>query len=398
MAAPLKIRMKRDCSPLKLTKQAATIRLLVSLIGAVLLLAAGFVSLPDAAAQGPCGQSYTVVYGDTLNQIAARCETTVEALLRANPELDNPNLIYVGTCLEMPAEDRDDADRLYTVKPDDTLGQLAAQFNTTVSALLRANPGIADPDLITVGQRLTIREPPQPGQPAVTISPTRGPPGTTVQVTARELPPTTSLQVGAGVINTEFGVVDRAATDEQGRLQTPLTIPDFAEPGETWVVVVRKVERGGLRASSNHFQVTAPQTGPVTTSARIYLIALEDGGRLGPEIGCGDSLAPVEVTLEAGSNPVAAALARLLAIDSQRYGREPELYNALHRSSLQVEEVVLENGRAVIDLAGQLKLGGVCDNPRVRAQLEETARQFPAVEQVEIFINDRPLAEVLSQK
>jgi hypothetical protein len=128
------------------------------------------------------------------------------------------------------------------------------------------------------------------------------------------------------------------------------------------------------------------------------LIALQDGGRLGPEIGCGDSLVPVEVTLDSGSNPVAAALAKLLASDSRSYGEQGELYNALARSTLQVAGVTLEHGRAVIDLTGQVSLGGVCDTPRFRAQLEETARQFPAVDQVDIFINDRPLAELLSQK
>lgn len=385
-------------APLKLTGQGVTIRLLAGLTGAVLLLAASWFSLGVAAAQGPCGQSYTVVYGDTLNQIAARCDTTVPALLRANPGLDNPNLIQVGTRLTMPQENSDDPNRSYTVKPGDTLGQIAAQFNLTVATLVRANPDITDPNLILVGQRLTIPEPTAPNQPTITISPTRGPPGATVQVTARGLPPTTSLQIGAGVIDTEFGVVDRVSTDRQGRLQTALTIPDFAEPGERWVIVLRDVEQGGLRASSNPFQVTAPQTRAVTATAQIYLVALEDGGRLGPEIGCGDSLVPIEVTLEAGSNPVAAALAKLLASDSRSYGEQEELYNALARSTLQVAEVTLENGRAVIDLTGQVRLGGVCDNPRVRAQLEETARQFPAVAQVDIFINDRPLAEVLSQK
>jgi LysM repeat protein len=383
---------------LKLTGQAAIIRLLASLTGAALLLAAGFFSLGMAAAQGPCGQSYTVVYGDTLNQIAARCDTTVPALLKANPGLDDPNLIHVGSRLAMPLENGGDPDEIYTVKPGDTLGQIAAQVGTTVSALVRANSDITDPNLITVGQRLTIPQSPEPGQPTVTISPTRGSPGATLQITARGLPPTTSLQVGTGQVNTEFEAVDRVSTDRQGRFRTALTIPHSAQSGESWVVVVRQGERGGLTVSSNIFRVTAPQSrSPVTTSARIYLVALEDGGRLGPQIGCGDSLVPVQVTLKAGDNAVAAVLAELLAIGSRRYG-PLDLYNALHSSALQVKNVTVETGQSVVNLTGEVNLGGVCDSPRFRAQLEETVRQFPVVDQVSIFINDRPLDRWLSQK
>lgn len=372
-------------------------RLLITLIGTILLwLAAASPSLTMAAG-GPCGQSYTVVFGDTLNQIAERCQTSIPALLRANPGIDNPNLIYVGTRLEIPPPQEEDSQTVYTVRRGDTLGQIAAKFQTTVSALVRANPEITNPDLITVGQRLAIPEQREPDRPTVTISPTRGPPGTTVQVRGRGLPPSTSLQVGAGVVNTEFGVVDRAATDRNGRLNTELTIPNFAQPGEEWVVVVRQVEQGGGRATSNLFQVSQDATGPGMITTQIYLIALEDGGRMGREIGCGDSVVPVQVELNPTSNVLEATLKKLLALDSRRYGQQ-ELYNALHRSDLQVANVTIRNGQALINLTGTVRLGGVCDNPRFQAQLEETALQFPAVDQVTIFINDQSLESFLSQK
>ncbi len=43
----------------------------------------------------------------------------------------------------------------YTVRPGDTLYQIARAYYTTVDAIITANPGI-DPNLITVGQRLTV--------------------------------------------------------------------------------------------------------------------------------------------------------------------------------------------------------------------------------------------------
>ncbi len=44
----------------------------------------------------------------------------------------------------------------YVAQPGDTLGRIAADHGTTVAALVAANPDIADPDMIYVGQIITI--------------------------------------------------------------------------------------------------------------------------------------------------------------------------------------------------------------------------------------------------
>ena len=77
------------------------------------------------------------------------------------------------------------------------------------------------------------------------------------------------------------------------------------------------------------------------------------------------------------------------------YG-ESGLYNALYQSDLQVESISLENGKAEIYLTGTMMLGGECDNPRVEAQLKQTALQFSTVQEVSIYINGKLLSEVLS--
>jgi LysM repeat protein len=46
--------------------------------------------------------SYSVHSGDTLSGIASRFHTTIGALLKANPGIKNPNLIYVGEHLRIP--------------------------------------------------------------------------------------------------------------------------------------------------------------------------------------------------------------------------------------------------------------------------------------------------------
>ena len=44
----------------------------------------------------------------------------------------------------------------YTVKTGDTLTSIAKRFGTTVKAIMRANPWIDDPDYIQVGWVLKI--------------------------------------------------------------------------------------------------------------------------------------------------------------------------------------------------------------------------------------------------
>lgn len=51
----------------------------------------------------------------------------------------------------------------YVIKSGDTLGVIAARHNTTVSAILAANPQIKNPNVISVGQRITIPSSAPPG-------------------------------------------------------------------------------------------------------------------------------------------------------------------------------------------------------------------------------------------
>lgn len=50
------------------------------------------------------GTQYTVKKGDTLSAIAKRYGTTVEALLKANPQIKNANLIKVGEVINIPGK------------------------------------------------------------------------------------------------------------------------------------------------------------------------------------------------------------------------------------------------------------------------------------------------------
>ncbi|MEW6406801.1 MAG: GerMN domain-containing protein [Chloroflexota bacterium] len=140
----------------------------------------------------------------------------------------------------------------------------------------------------------------------------------------------------------------------------------------------------------------SPTTGS-QQEIEIFLILLEDNGRSGTLVGCGDSVVPVAVYIPKTQGVLRAAMEKMVSARQQFYG-ETGYYNALYQSDLEVENVTIEQGKAIVHLTGSLMLGGTCDSPRVEAQLEQTALQFSTVTDVQIFINDVPLEDVLSQK
>ncbi|GEK88934.1 Peptidoglycan/xylan/chitin deacetylase, PgdA/CDA1 family [Alkalibacterium putridalgicola] len=102
--------------------------------------------------------TYTVKAGDTLSAIAARYNTTVSKIAAANT-ITNVNLIRVGQVLTIPTSTTTpppSSTTTYTVKAGDTLYAIALRYNTTVSRLASVN-NISNPNLISIGQVLTIR-------------------------------------------------------------------------------------------------------------------------------------------------------------------------------------------------------------------------------------------------
>ena len=98
----------------------------------------------------------TVAYGDTLTAIARLFNTTVKDIVRLNG-ISNPDRIFPGQklYLRVAASTPAPCCDTYTVRKGDTLSGIAARFGTTVARLVAINQ-IADEDLITIGQVLTL--------------------------------------------------------------------------------------------------------------------------------------------------------------------------------------------------------------------------------------------------
>ncbi|BBB46953.1 GerMN domain-containing protein [Pelolinea submarina] len=127
----------------------------------------------------------------------------------------------------------------------------------------------------------------------------------------------------------------------------------------------------------------------------IYLVAVGDNGASGEIIGCGDSLVPVQVSIEPTLGVLRAALTELFKLEGQADYGQSGLYNALYLSHLEIDDLAVVNGKATMKLSGQIVTGGECDIPRIEAQLRAIAMQFSTVQQVSITVNGVPLAELL---
>lgn len=101
---------------------------------------------------------YEVQPGDTLASIAAEHGTTVSDIAAAN-SIENPNRIRAGQTLTIPGES---SDTTHVVAPGETLGKIASSYGTTVSALTAAN-GLANPNLLRIGQLIRIGSTSNPG-------------------------------------------------------------------------------------------------------------------------------------------------------------------------------------------------------------------------------------------
>lgn len=112
----------------------------------------------------PGGTLYTIRPGDAFYNLAPRFNTTISALQAANPGV-NPNNLQIGQVICIPVPPTPGTcpgGFFYTILAGETLYGLARRYGIAVQALIAANPGI-DPGRLQVGQRICIPAPAPPG-------------------------------------------------------------------------------------------------------------------------------------------------------------------------------------------------------------------------------------------
>ena len=104
--------------------------------------------------------TYTVKSGDTIWKIAVKHQVGMSEIIAANPQIKNPNLIFPEQRVCVPRVSAPPGcppgSTRYTVQPGDSMFTIARRFGVSLDALIRANPQISNPSLIFPGQQLCI--------------------------------------------------------------------------------------------------------------------------------------------------------------------------------------------------------------------------------------------------
>lgn len=136
------------------------------------------------------------------------------------------------------------------------------------------------------------------------------------------------------------------------------------------------------------------------TKLQVAVVKMEDDGKSGEKIGCGDSIIYIEKTAEGikleDSRKIQLALKELFAIGATTV--EGPYYNGLqHSKNLNVDSVnETNNGDSSIVsvlISGELISAGTCDDPRISEQIYSTIEANSSADKIEVLINDKDLKD-----
>lgn len=215
------------------------------------LALATFGTLASAAAQAPqssCGDRTTVQRGDTLSRIAERCNVSERALIRLNPKIEGSRDLQVGMEIAVrgsgaPAGGALERFGSIAGEAAGALSDFARDLGSSAEDLLEKNPDLRQ-RLEGMGQRLRGVLEPSPAKPGsarsreIAVSRQEVAAGESLEVTARGLPESTQVSVGAGAPQGAYEVVQTARTDADGTLKLAVRMPDWVADLRSVAVVV----------------------------------------------------------------------------------------------------------------------------------------------------------------
>ncbi|MGX1097648.1 LysM peptidoglycan-binding domain-containing protein [Amorphus sp. MBR-141] len=218
-------------------------------------------AVPTFAAD--CGSQTVVVEGETLSDVAARCDVTVDEITDANPALV-PGTVRPGTEIALPgplgggwterakgalrsageeiqdsAQQAGDRIRDLSGRASEEIRDAADRAGQSVSDYLKDHPEL-DANLRDAGARVGIPgvEAPNVAGPDIIVTPASASPGESVTITASGLPGGTEVTIGAGAPETEPVVIDTVTTAADGTLEATVAMPAGATADSTMVFVV----------------------------------------------------------------------------------------------------------------------------------------------------------------
>jgi len=233
---------------------------------------------PDPA----CQDSYIVRSGDTLREIAAKCNVTVNEILALNDFIDDPDLIYAGWVLDMPGSEDNPviipdtgaatiSNAFYVVKAGDSLAYIARRLDLTEEDILAVNPQVDANAVLYTGQILLL--PGANDDPAAAVSPRVIEPGQLVTIAAQGFEPASSVWIAGGPLGEVEQTLQAVKTNRYGGLRTTVVVPMDAERGKRWTFVVRASTDVEVQTRTNLVYVV-DTTGP--NESIVYNVRLND--------------------------------------------------------------------------------------------------------------------------
>lgn len=108
---------------------------------------------------------HMVKKGESLYLIAQKYNVPLEALIGANPEIANPDAIDVGMKVKIPAPAHPAYEMMHqhTVQQGDTLWKLSKAWGIPLSDMIKANPQLKNPNVLLTGEVVNIPKLPAAG-------------------------------------------------------------------------------------------------------------------------------------------------------------------------------------------------------------------------------------------
>lgn len=162
----------------------------------------GFAAVDSTA----CGDTYQVTRGDTLGKIAANCAVSLQSLLAANSQIDNPNQVYAGQVIHIPA-------------------------------LIGRGGGFAPQAGLSNGAEQTFS------------------PGSVMRIEIENMPPNAAVRIGIGLSLSGYQVLLVSRADENGHVVDTMTVPASALPSDRAFILATAEGAPSVQARSAEFQI-----------------------------------------------------------------------------------------------------------------------------------------------
>lgn len=153
---------------------------------------------------------------------------------------------------------------------------------------------------------------------------------------------------------------------------------------EKGILILEKDNPSGLPENADELRIPVFFAPVETIKVKAYF----NNGEMDPEFSC-NKVFPVERKIPKTLAVARAALEELLKgpTDAEKEG---QFFTSIN-PDVKIQSLTIKNGVAKVDFDEQLEfqVGGSCRVSAIRAQITETLKQFPTVENVIISINGR---------